>query len=431
MAETTESQSRNLYSAILFAAGVFIFVKAFPLLSPIVLSFFLIMFISLALNPVVSQLRKWSGGRMLGTLMFVVFFLVIAALTSWAFYSPMKRSTAKFFERLPDYWERIQRPIVKMEHKAVISQERLKREVTREVAQERQDANTAPLGVVPSLETPLRTPPSADYFHPGVGDLLANVTSGFRSLASNAASLLIVMVTVFVGVIFTLLNPRPIMATFFGMIPEKHHPCALKIVQRIVLFVPRWALATLLGMAVIGLLVFFSMWPIFGFQDALVLGLIATVFESIPYVGPILSGVPALLLAVGEGGYAPFWVMVAYLGIQLLEHNVISPLIIAGQLQLHPVAVIFSVLFCVAAFGVLGVVIAVPVVAVLRIMLEEIYRPRFLPNVSDEDLAQMARRALGEKGAVASEERVPTTPPRAADSNGFNPAVPRHREQPN
>ena len=396
--QSPEPRSRPLYSAILLAAAVFVFVKSFPLLSPIVLSFLLIMFISLALNPVVSRLRRLSGGRALGTLMFVMFFLTVAGLTSWAFYSPMKRSTSKFFERLPEYWERVQRPIVKMEHKAVISQEKMKREVSQEVAREHFATNGVAVIVIPPLEPAgASTAPRPDYFHPGLGDFLTSVSSSFKSLATNAASLLIILITVFVGVIFTLLNPRPIVSTLFGIVPEKHHVCTLKILQRIVLFIPRWALATLLGMAVIGMMVLFSMWPIFGFQDALVLGVIAAIFESVPYVGPVLSGIPALLLAVGEGGYAPFWVIVAYLGIQLLEHNVISPLIIAGQLQLHPVAVIFSVLFCVAAFGVLGVVIAVPVVAMLRIMHEEIYRPRFLPNVSDADLDQMARAALGEK----------------------------------
>ncbi len=416
---SSDSRSRPLYSAILLAAAVFVFVKSFPLLSPIVLSFLLIMFISLALNPVVSRVRRLSGGRALGTLMFVMFFLTVAGLTSWAFYSPMKRSTSKFFERLPEYWERVQRPIVKMEHKAVISQEKMKREVSQEVEREHLATNAAAVIVIPPLEQPGAPTTSAtpDYFHPGLGEFLGSITSSFKLLATNAASLLIILITVFVGVIFTLLNPRPIVSTLFGMVPEKHHACTLKILQRIVLFIPRWALATLLGMVVIGLLVLFSMWPIFGFQDALVLGVIATIFESVPYVGPVFSGIPALLLAVGEGGYAPFWVIVAYLGIQLLEHNVISPLIIAGQLQLHPVAVIFSVLFCVAAFGVLGVVIAVPVVAMLRIMHEEIYRPRFLPNVSDADLDQMARDALGEKRSM------PATLPASGQREAVAPAA--------
>jgi predicted PurR-regulated permease PerM len=178
------------------------------------------------------------------------------------------------------------------------------------------------------------------------------------------------------------------------MIPERHHARTLIIVQRIGRFVPRWAGATLLGMFTIGLLVFLLMWPIFGFADALVLGLIAGVLEAIPFVGPILSAVPALLLALGEGGMAPMWVVIAYVAVQVFEGNVSTPLIMAHSMKLHPVAVIFSIFLCVAAFGALGVIIAAPLVAILTILHDELYRKRFLPTATDERLNSLAQRAL-------------------------------------
>src|SRR4029077_16218279 len=133
-----------------------------------------------------------------------------------------------------------------------------------------------------------------------------------------------------------------------------------RILQRIAMFMPSWARATLLAMLAVGSLVFFAMWPLFGFFDAAVLGMIAGVLEAIPYLGPILSAVPALLFALGEGGMTPVWVLLAYLGVQLLENNVISPLIMSRSMKLHPVAVIFSMLLCVEVFGVLGVLVAAP-----------------------------------------------------------------------
>ena len=82
------------------------------------------------------------------------------------------------------------------------------------------------------------------------------------------------------------MNPRPIFGAIFSLVPERHHAQTLTIVQRIGKFVPTWAFATLLAMLTVGLLVFLLMWPLFGFLDALVLGLIAGVFEAIPYLGP-------------------------------------------------------------------------------------------------------------------------------------------------
>jgi len=139
------------------------------------------------------------------------------------------------------------------------------------------------------------------------------------------------------------------------------------------------------------------MCPFFGFMDALVLGLIAGIFESVPYLGPLLSAVPALFFALGKGGMAPLWVVLVYLAVQLLENNVISPLIMARSMKLHPVAVLFSMLLCVEIFGVLGVLVAAPMVAIVEILHDEIYRKRFLPTVTDAELQRLAQSALREK----------------------------------
>ena len=231
--------------------------------------------------------------------------------------------------------------------------------------------------------------------------MIQGVLGSFTAVAFNAAQILVVLVMVFFGVIFTLMNPRPIFGAIFLIVPERHHDQTLTIMQRVGRFVPIWAFATLMAMLTVGLLVFLLMWPFFGFVDALVLGLIAGVFEAIPYLGPILSAVPALLLALGEGGMTPLWVLLAYFAVQIFENNVILPFVMARGMKLHPVAVIFSMLLCVAAFGVLGVLVAAPLVAIVDILHDELYRKRFLPTVTDADLDRLARKALGEKQSVS------------------------------
>jgi predicted PurR-regulated permease PerM len=142
---------------------------------------------------------------------------------------------------------------------------------------------------------------------------------------------------------------------------------------------------------------FFSWWPIFEFKDALLLGLIAGVMAAVPFLGPVLSAVPALLLALGIGGMTPLWVLPAYIVVQALEGNVIQPLVMARGIKLHPIALIFSMLLSVAAFGVLGVLVAAPLAAIADILHDELYRKRFLPTVTDADLDDLARKALNEK----------------------------------
>jgi predicted PurR-regulated permease PerM len=219
-------------------------------------------------------------------------------------------------------------------------------------------------------------------------------------MALTASQMTAVFITIFFGVIFTLMDPHPIFGAIFSIVPERHHGQTLVILQRIGKFLPTWALATLSAMFCVGFLVFLLMWPFFGVMDAMVLGLIAGVFEAVPYLGPLLSAVPAFVFALGKGGMTPVWVLLLYLGVQLLENNLITPVIMSRNVKLHPVAVLFSILLSVEMFGVLGVLVAVPLAGIADILHAEVYRKRYLPSITDADLKLLARSALGEKAAV-------------------------------
>lgn len=385
---------------VLLAAALFVLVQSFSLLSPILFSLLLILFISLAVNPAIAWMRAWAGGRKVPTLLLASALVVVLGLTAWAFIGPLKTSTTKIAERLPGYWERLQKPLIKIEQQAVQTEQKLQAQVTTEVAQEKAETD----GSAVARRRPEPVAPTAanqsGFLRSRLSGMFLGVVGGFKSMAFNASQMMIVIITVFFGVTFTLMNPRPIFSAIFALVPERHHDQTLSILQRVGKFLPTWAFATLLAMLTVGLLVFLLMWPFFGFLDAVVLGLIAAVFEAIPYLGPFLSAVPALLFALGEGGLTPVWVLLAYLGVQLLENNIISPLIMARSMKLHPVAVIFSMLLCVEVFGVLGVLIASPMVAFVEILHDEIYRKRFLPTTTDADLDRLARNALREKQSV-------------------------------
>jgi predicted PurR-regulated permease PerM len=394
---TPEPRRHPVYAYVILGAALFAFIQSYSLLSPILLSFILIVLISLAINPVVSKLRSWTGGRTGATLLVVVALFGLVGVTGWLFVGPMKNSLTNFVSELPDYWQRVQKPLIKAERQAELVEERIKEEVTVEL-----EAAAAADGKPDRVRRPVEpapAPPSSEggTIRSGLSEMIRGLAGSFMKVAFNATQLVIVLVTVFFGVTFTLMNPRPIFGAMFALVPERHHERALDIMQCISTFVPRWAGATLLAMLTIGTLVFLLTWPIFGLSDALVLGLTAGVLEAVPFLGPILSVVPAVLLAIGKGGMTPLWVLIIYAGVQALENNVILPLIMARGMKLHPVAVIFSMLICVVAFGVLGVLIAPPMVAILTILHEQLYRKTALPTVTDGDLDRLARRVLREK----------------------------------
>lgn len=388
---------KRLGPYLILGAALFAFIQTFSLLSPILFSFLMILLISLAVNPVISRMRALKAGRKSATGLIVLALVVLIALTGWAFFGPMNDAINKLSERLPSYWERLQKPLIKMEQQEVLSEEKLQTEVTTEIAQTAIDEAKPEAARQTSKPASPKTTKESESIRSRLSQMIQGVIGSFTAVAFNTAQMLVVLVTVFFGVIFTLMNPRPIFSAIFLIVPERHHEQTLIILQRVGRFVPTWAFATLLAMLTVGVLVFLLMCLFFGFWDALVLGVIAGLFEAIPYLGPILSAVPALLFAMGEGGTTPFWVLLAYLAVQVLENNVICPLIMARSMKLHSVAVIFSMLLCVAAFGVLGVLAAAPLVAVVNIVYDELYRKRFLPTVTDADLDRLSQMALREK----------------------------------
>lgn len=387
---------------LMVAVTLFAFVQTFSLLSPIYLSFLLTLLISLALNPLVNRLRTLTGGRKGATVLVVLAIVSVIALSGWAFFTPLKESVTNLSEVLPGYWERLQKPLIKMEQHAKRSEVRLQAEVTSEIAKAGTANGDADGEAITTELDPSSSPKESNTIRSSLAQMLRGVVGSFTKVAFNGAQMLVVLVTVFFSVIFTLMNPRPIISALFSLVPMRHHDQAITIMHRICRFAPAWGRSTLAGMLTIGLLVFALMWPLLGIMDAMVLGLVAGLLESVPFLGPTISTVPALLLAIGQGGMTPLWVLLVYMGVQALENNIILPLIMAKGMKLHAVAVIFSMLLCVAAFGVLGVLVAAPLVAIVSIIHEELYRKKFLPTVTDADLDNLAKRVLQEK-SIASD----------------------------
>ena len=198
-----------------------------------------------------------------------------------AFFGPMTDAITKLSERLPSYWERLQKPLIKMEQQAVLSEEKLQAEVTTEIARTATEEGKSEAARQTSKPASPKTTKESESIRSRLGQMIQGVVGSFTAVAFNTAQMLVVLVTVFFGVIFTLMNPRPIFSAIFSIVPERHHKQTLTILQRVGRFVPTWAFATLLAMLTVGVLVFLLMCLFFGFVDALVLGVIAGLFEAV------------------------------------------------------------------------------------------------------------------------------------------------------
>lgn len=114
---------------------------------------------------------------------------------------------------------------------------------------------------------------------------------------------------------------------------------------------------------IIGLFIVKSKYP-------LVLGVIGGIANVIPYFGPAIGAVPAVAIALIESPMKAVWTALVFLIVQQIDNNFISPKIIEGRLGLHPVTTILAVLVGGEFFGILGMLLGVPVVAILKVLVK-------------------------------------------------------------
>jgi predicted PurR-regulated permease PerM len=112
------------------------------------------------------------------------------------------------------------------------------------------------------------------------------------------------------------------------------------------------------------------LYSVVGLPSALLLGLIAGIAEAIPMVGPILGAIPALVVAASVGPEMVVVVAIAYVVIQFLEGNVLVPMVMKNTIRISSFMVVASLLVGAAVAGILGALLAVPVVAAAEVILE-------------------------------------------------------------
>ncbi|MGE5543840.1 MAG: AI-2E family transporter, partial [Bacillota bacterium] len=105
-----------------------------------------------------------------------------------------------------------------------------------------------------------------------------------------------------------------------------------------------------------------------GVKYAIIIGIINGIAELFPYLGPILGAIPSIALALMEGPRQAIYLGLAILVIQQVEANLLSPRIVGTRVGLHPLMVIFALLSGGELFGIWGILLAVPVTAVLKVL---------------------------------------------------------------
>ena len=103
-----------------------------------------------------------------------------------------------------------------------------------------------------------------------------------------------------------------------------------------------------------------------GRKYALAFGVFYGVMELVPYIGPILGAIPAVLVALFTDPIVALWVALLFVALQQLEGHVVAPQIFGHTLRINPLLVIFALLLGLQLYGIVGALVALPILAILR-----------------------------------------------------------------
>jgi predicted PurR-regulated permease PerM len=155
-----------------------------------------------------------------------------------------------------------------------------------------------------------------------------------------------------------------------------------------------WLASQLLSMLCVAVLTALATWFI-GLPSPIALGFIAGLCDFIPFVGPIIGALPAVLLSFTMDGSAVLWTILAFVAIQQIEGNVIFPLIERRVVSVPPALALFAIVAAGVLFGTLGLIVGFPLAVVTFVLVKKLY----------------VRETLGESTPVPGESESPGVRP--------------------
>lgn len=202
---------------------------------------------------------------------------------------------------------------------------------------------------------------------PGGGSL-----SGFgRTLLSVGSGIADMLVVIFAG-IYLATQPNFYRTGAIKLVPPARRKIATEAMLESERALRLWLKGQAIAMVVVGLLTGFGLWML-GMPSAFVLGLMAGLLEFIPFAGPIIAAIPAVLLALAVSPELGLWVILLYLAVQQFEGNVLTPLVQQYAVDLPGAVLLFSLIGFGTLFGTLGVILAAPLAVVSLVLVKRLY----------------------------------------------------------
>ncbi|MDP4173647.1 MAG: AI-2E family transporter [Bacteroidota bacterium] len=312
------------------------------LFSEIIIMLAVSVLLSLIFNPFVTLLETWGLGRTLSIFIIIIITLVLLTL-GLSFLIP----------RLSEQMDTLSESIRHANLKQTITD--FDRKIVR---------------FIPFLR------PGAVYtrFEGLISSMLTDLLNSLTVFVSSLVSLIAVLVIVPFITFFLLKDNKRIIKGIVNVMPNKYFEMSYVVIRQISIQLGRFVRGWIFDAFMVGLLSGTGL-SILGINNAIPIGIIAGVGHLIPYFGPIIGGVPAIIISVAQFGDFSMLpkIIIMFLGIYALDNGIIQPNVFSKSVDMHPIIIIILIIAGSQIMGIMGMLLAVPTATVVRTAAKEIY----------------------------------------------------------
>lgn len=219
---------------------------------------------------------------------------------------------------------------------------------------------------------------SSVNFTDRVVTFIQNIILGWVNNISNILSSIISIVAILVIVpfmtFFILKDNRILMKGVVNIMPNRYFEVSYSVIKKISKELSRFVRGWILDAFFVGLMSGVGL-ALLGIQNAASIGFIAGVGHLIPYFGPIIGGIPAIIISLIQFGNFSMLpnILILFIIVYTLDNGFIQPNVFSKNTDLHPLVIIILILIGSEILGVLGMLIAVPTATVIRTAMREIF----------------------------------------------------------
>ena len=211
------------------------------------------------------------------------------------------------------------------------------------------------------------------YFEQNAKQLAQDVGLKITGMFGFIANMVMVLALIPFVLFFILKDGKQAPLFLMKILPKKHQGEAENILKDMDEALSSYIQGQLIVSLCVGILAYIG-YEIIGLEYALVLGLVAMVTNVIPFIGPWIGTFPAVIVGLLTSPFQALLVLIVVVIVQQFESNVISPLVMGKKLNMHPLTIIFALLIGGQFAGLLGLLLAVPTYALLKVIVSHLYR---------------------------------------------------------